>query len=154
MPLAEEIATVSFIKDGYAYLKTSSVSACSSCSAKSACGARTISQPSSTYNLRLENKLDLKKGDSVILGMESNRLLLGTVSMYILPLIMLFIFSYIGKILAGELTSILGGVLGLFGGLSIIRFITSKDNITKQFEPKIICKYDENSPSKAPSITS
>lgn len=141
MSLAEEIAIVSFIKGDYAYLKTDSVSACSSCSAKSACGAKTISKPDSDYTLRVQNTLNLKKGDSVILVLESNKLLLGTAIMYILPLMTLFIFAYLGKVLAGESVSIVGGILGLLGGLLIIHKIMFKDGKAKQFEPTVIQKF-------------
>ena len=140
MSLAEEIATVSFIEGDYAYLKAESVSACSSCSAKSACGAKTISKSDSAYNLRVKNTLNLKKGDSVILALESNKLLLGTAIMYILPLIMLFISAYLGKVTFGETGSIIGGVFGLLGGLLLIRKMIFKGGEAKQFEPTVIQK--------------
>ena len=136
MSLAEETAIVRFIDGKYAYLKAESASACSSCSAKSACGANTIS--TSKYNLRIKNTNDLKEGDVVVLTLESNKLLLGTIIMYILPLIMLFIFAYFGKIIGGEPISAIGGGLGLFSGLIIINKIINKDQLSKQFEPKVI----------------
>jgi len=136
MSLAKEIVTVSFIKGSYAYLKAESASACSSCSASSACGAKSIS--TAKYNLRIKNIKNLKVGDEVVLTMESNKLLLGTAIMYILPLIMLFIFAYFGKIMGGEVISVLSGVLGLFSGLIIINKTIKRSDITKQFEPKII----------------
>ncbi len=139
--LTEEIATVSFIKGHYAYLKASSVSACSSCSASSSCGAKTISNSDSSYSLRVKNTLDLKEGESVILGIKSKQLLLGTVMLYLLPLCVLFLFSFIGKLFFGELASIGGGILGLIVGLVILRYLSKGDRIEKQFEPVIIRKY-------------
>lgn len=136
--LAEEIATVSFIDDSYAYLKAESASACSSCAAKSSCGARTISKPSSSYNLRVKNTLNLKEGDSVIVGLSSNKLLFGSVVLYILPLLMLFLFAFIGKTYFGEVASIFAGIFGLLAGLLFIRHSISKGGVEKQFEPIII----------------
>ena len=136
MSLAKEIATVSFIKGSYAYLKADSASACSSCSASSACGAKNVS--TTKYNLRVNNIKNLKVGDEVVLTMESKNLLLGTAILYILPLIMLFIFAYFGKIVGGETVSVLGGVLGLFSGLIIINKTINRKGVAKQFEPKII----------------
>jgi len=137
---AEQNATVSFIKGGYAYLKAESASACSSCSAKSSCGAKTVSKPDSNYTLRVKNTLNLQQGDVVVLSLESNKLLLGTVIMYILPLIMLFIFAYLGKVGYGEAGSITGGIMGLLGGLLFIRKILFKDGAAVQFEPTVISK--------------
>ena len=140
MSLAEEVATVSFIKGEYAYLKAESASACSSCSAKSGCGAKTATKSDSNYTLRVKNTLNLKQGDSVVLSLEANKLLLGTVIMYILPLIMLFIFAYLGKVGYGEAGSIAGGIIGLLGGLLLIRKILFKDGMAKNFEPTVIYK--------------
>jgi len=140
MSLAEEPATVSFVKGGYAYLKTENASACSSCSAKSSCGSKTLSLSDAEYTLRVKNTLNLKKGDSVVLALESNTLLFGTIIIYILPLLMLFISAFIAKVLVGEIASIFGGVLGLLGGLIFIRKFIFNSKIAKQFEPTIIYK--------------
>jgi len=140
MSLAEEPATVSFVKGGYAYLKTENASACSSCSAKSSCGSKTLSLSDAEYTLRVKNTLNLKKGDSVVLALESNTLLFGTIIIYILPLLMLFISAFIAKVLVGEIASIFGGVLGLLGGLIFIRKFIFNSKIAKQFKPTIIYK--------------
>lgn len=139
MALAEETAVVSFIEGDYAFLTANSLSACSSCAARSSCGARTMTKMHSGYSLRVKNTMNLKKGDSVVLGLESNVLIFGTVVMYILPLMLLFIFSYIGKIMHGEFASIIGGILGLLSGLLIVHYKFSKNRTIEQFSPKIIC---------------
>lgn len=136
--LAEEIAIVSFIDDDYAYLKADSASACSSCSAKSSCGAKTITKPNAEYNLRVRNDLNLKEGDSVVVSLESQKLLIATVILYILPLLMLFAFSFLGKSFYGEIGSIIGGITGLAAGLLIVRQGFAKDKLKKQFEPAIL----------------
>ncbi len=142
MSLAEEPATVSFVKGGYAYLKTDNASACSSCSAKSSCGSKTFSLSDPEYTLRVKNTLNLKKGDSVVLALESNKLLFGTIIIYILPLLMLFIFAFIAKVLFGEIASIAGGVLGLLGSLLFIRKFIFNSEIVKRFEPTVIYNLD------------
>ena len=60
--------------------------------------------------------------------------------MYILPLIMLFIFAYLGKVGYGEAGSIAGGIIGLLSGLVLIRKILFKDGMAKNFEPTVIYK--------------
>lgn len=136
MSFSEETAVVSYIDDSYAYLMADSVSACSTCSAKATCGAKTIT--SSNYKLRVKNTESLLKGDLVVLSMKSQKLIIATAMIYIFPLIMLFIFAYLGKIISGELASAIGGLVGLFGGLILISKFINKNQVFKYFEPQII----------------
>ena len=137
MSLAEKTATVSFIKNGYAYLKSEKVSACSSCSSRSVCGVNGGAN-SGAYDLRIKNNYDLKKGETVVLEIKSSRLLLATFTIYILPLLLLFIFAYFAKILFGELASIFGGISGLLIGLLLIRYIFSRYQLARHFEPQVV----------------
>lgn len=139
MQLAQETAIVSFIKDNYAYLKTASTSSCSKCSAQSSCGSLSfIKRPDS--HLRVENTLNLKPGDSVVIGLATDKLLLGSVLMYLLPLFSLFIFAAIGKNIGGELLSIGVGLSGLLGSLLLVKKFVKKSKIANHFKPKLIRK--------------
>ena len=136
----QETGVVSFVKGDYAYLKTETASACGSCASKDSCGSRHLNFTPSDYSIRVLNKSDLKEGDEVIIGMSSDKLLLGTLLVYLLPLLFLFLFAYIGKTLGGELVSAIAGLMGLFISLAVVRKIISRKSIACQFEPEVTQK--------------
>jgi len=133
----QETGIVSFVKDNYAYLKTETASACGSCSSKGSCGSQHLNFTQSDYSIRVLNKSGLKEGDEVIIGMSSDKLLLGTVLLYLFPLLFLLLFAFIGKILGGELYSVLAGLIGLFVSLVVVKKIILKKSIACQFEPEV-----------------
>lgn len=140
MQYTHETATVSFIKGDYAFLETvSAESSCSKCSSRSSCGSLSFfNRPAS--HLRVKNTIDLKAGDSVVLALGTNKILFGTVVMYLLPLLVLFLFAAIGKSFGSELFSIVAGLCGLFGSLLLIKKFVKKASVAKGFEPTIIRK--------------
>lgn len=138
--MIQETAIVSDFKDGYADLIIDSQSACGACASKSSCGQSTLLNNSSKNVLRVYSKLSLQAGDTVIIGIKPNQLLLATVMMYILPLIVFMIFAVIGKYLGGENASILAGLSGLFCGIFFLRKFIKQNKISNQFQPKILNK--------------
>lgn len=142
MQLAEEIAIVSFIEGDYAFLETGGAeSSCNKCSARRSCGSVTLVKRSESH-LRIKNSLNLKEGDAVVLGLSTDKLLFGTVLIYLLPLFALFIFAALGKYLGGELYSSILGVGGLFVSLFLIKKYVKQRKVIKQFTPKMIHKVD------------
>jgi sigma-E factor negative regulatory protein RseC len=134
-----ETGIVSFVREDYAYLKTDAGSACGSCSSKKSCGSgRLFSLSNPDYTIRVPNRLNLQKGDEVILDMSSDKLLLGTVLIYLLPLLFLFLFASIGKYFGSEFISVLAGLSGLFIGLSVAKKIISIKKVARQFEPEVL----------------
>ena len=55
----QETATVSFVKDGYAYLKTDAVSACGGCASKNSCASGRLTTSDSDYSIRVPNTLNV-----------------------------------------------------------------------------------------------
>ncbi len=141
MQFAEETAVVSSVDGDFVFLETQNSASCSNCSSKSGCGSvSSIFTFKPKNKLRVNNTLGLKKGDSVIVALASDKLLIATVLMYLSPLILLFTFSLIAKFLIGETASILAGLCGLFVGLLWVKRFTQQSAIAKQFEPKLVRK--------------
>ncbi len=141
MQFAEETAVVSSVDGDFVFLETQNSASCSNCSSKSGCGSvSSIFTFKPKNKLRVNNTLGLKKGDSVIVALASDKLLIATVLMYLSPLILLFTFSLIAKFLIGETASILAGLCGLFVGLLWVKRFTQQSVIAKQFEPKLVRK--------------
>ena len=137
--LSEETATVSYLEGEYAFLETKSTSACGTCSAQSTCGSLSFFKKKVSH-LRVKNTLNLNAGDSVLLGMQSEKLLFGSVLIYIVPIFSLFTFAGLGRVWGGEGLSILMGVVGLFLALLFVKHFVAQSRISKQFEPILIRK--------------
>ena len=140
MQFAQETAVVSHIEDGYAFLKASASAGCGSCASKTACGNFSLFNETPDSNLKTANTLGLQEGDSVIVSIPSDKLLLGTLLVYLLPLLSLFLFAILGKIIIGETASIVFGVAGLFLALFAVKKIIAHRSVTRQFEPKLLRK--------------
>ena len=140
MQYAQETAIVSHIKDEYAFLKTRGSSGCGGCTLKPTCGSASLFSFTPDTNLKVMNTLGLRAGDSVIVSMSSGKLMLGTVLIYLLPLLALFSFAVIGKMLVGEITSIMSGLGGLFLALFFVKKYIDHRNVALQFEPKMLRK--------------
>lgn len=140
MELAQEAAIVSYIKGEFAYLKTQASSTCGNCSSKSSCSSFSLFNFTPKANLKVTNTLGLKEGDQVIVGLAPEKLIVGTVLMYILPLLSLFVFAAIGKTLVGEGASIIAGLGGFVASLLFVRSLVSKHNVSKGFEPRLLKK--------------
>jgi len=141
MQFAEETAIVSSVDGDFVFLETQNSASCSNCSSKSGCGSvSSIFSFKPRNKLRINNTLGLKQGDSVIVAMASDKLLMATVLMYLSPLVLLFIFSLIAKLLMGETASIIAGLCGLFLGLLWVKRFTQQNEVAKQFQPKLVRK--------------
>lgn len=140
MQFAQETVVVSHIEDGYAFLKASASEGCGGCASKSACGKFSLFSDTPDLNLKIANTLGLQKGDSAIVSIPSDKLLLGTLLVYLLPLLSLFFFAILGKILIDETASIVFGVAGLFLALFAVKKFIAYRSVTRQFEPKLLRK--------------
>jgi sigma-E factor negative regulatory protein RseC len=142
---AEETVKVTLIKDGFAYVETAKASACGSCASKSSCGSFNFfsanqQKKSPELGLRVKNTLNLKAGDSAVLTLSSEKLLLGTLLLYLFPIIILLVSASIAKYFAGELLSTFFGLFGFTVSLLFVRSILQKQKAANQFEPTLLRK--------------
>lgn len=139
MLFIQEEAVVSEVKNGFAYLSTNNAS-CESCSSQSSCSSFPFFPNSPKKALKVLNKISLEKGDRVLVELKTEKLMIGTFLVYILPLFILLLFSGLGKLFLGEVSSIFFGIAGLFISLFLIRYFMSKKGASEQFEPTILQK--------------
>ncbi len=139
MQLTEKTAVVTSIDGDFVLLKSNDNDSCGSCSANSSCGSVKLLNRTAA-GFRIHNSLGLKKGDAVVIALATEKLLLGTVLVYLIPLLFLFLFAIVGKLLSGEMLSISMGVGGFFLSLLFVRNYLKQSNTTNNFEPTIIRK--------------
>ncbi len=134
----QEIGVVSFVRNDFAYLKAKGASACNTCSSKGSCGSgRLLNATESDYTIRVPNEFNLQQGDEVVIGLSSDKLLLGAMLIYLLPLLFLFAYAGIGKYFGGEIYSVLAGLAGLITGLGIAKKVISINKVARQFQPEV-----------------
>lgn len=81
-----------------AWIKTTRSAACESCSSKDSCGVS--HHPSEEMNIILPNTLGVKKGDLVVVGINSAPMLFLSFFLYVFPILLLIVGALIGDALA------------------------------------------------------
>lgn len=137
---AEETVKVTLIKDGYAYVETAKASSCGSCAAKSSCGSLNFFAGRQQSGLKIRNTLNLKTGDSAVIALSSNKLLLGALLLYIFPIITLLVSAALARYFVGETGSIFFGLGGFLLSLLLVRSTLQKQKNINQFEPVLLRK--------------
>jgi len=117
------------VEGGFVLVKTQRQSACGGCQSESGCGTSALAKLFSNTGsapIKVSNTLQAALGDQVILKLDESRLVLHAFMAYGLPLIGLFVGAIFFKSAglsvldltdsSAELTSILGGFIGLVSG--------------------------------------
>ncbi|MCK5810907.1 MAG: SoxR reducing system RseC family protein [Cocleimonas sp.] len=128
MPMMiEEIGIVERVEDGYIWVSpASSGGACGSCQSSGSCSTSilvTLLQGKTSKTVRVNNTINAKVKDKVVLGIHPQGLLSGSALIYLLPILTLFIFAALGGQFFNERVSMVAGVVGFIIGLYISKKI-------------------------------
>jgi len=131
------------IEGKYAWVIGTEDSACASCASKSSCSSTNLLKPLldatiKNKGLRVVNTLDAHVGDKVGIALSSSSLLRVSMLAYLLPLLNLFIFAWLGKYYFGEGMSILLGLAGLFTGFYLVKKRLTANHQRSGIEPIMI----------------
>ena len=146
--MIEETASVVAVEGQYALMQTQRQSACHSCSVKTGCGTSVISQVvgQRSSQFKVENTLDVKVGDEVVIGLMENSLVKGSLLVYALPIVLMLIAGLFGDFLAQNYhfnRDLLGSGFALTGfviSLPLIRWVISRTALKQQMQPRMIRK--------------
>lgn len=120
------------------WVRTQRQSACESCKLKSGCGQSALSKLSGQKSIEFEvnNALNAKAGDVVILSIPEDGILHASIVMYLIPLL-LMVLMVMAAGMAGlsDLLLIGMGSLGFCGGLWIARTYSQKHKDDPRFTP-------------------
>jgi sigma-E factor negative regulatory protein RseC len=122
--MIEQQATVAEVRDADALVLIERQSGCGSCAAKSGCGTSAIASlfPQRRSVVRVPNTEGAAVGDRVIVGLPEAGLQYASLLLYGVPLLTLIGGAVLGQGLGGnDLLSTLGAVVGLTGGLLLVR---------------------------------
>lgn len=118
-------------RDGAAWVETERRSTCSGCGLKNGCGSGVLAQVLGRRRsqVRAHNLAGAGVGDQVLLSLQENALLRGSLAVYLVPLLLMFGGALLGEHLEGaggprgEAAALLLGAIGLAAGFAwVARF--------------------------------
>jgi sigma-E factor negative regulatory protein RseC len=137
--MLEETAMVIDVKDGMLMAETESRSSCSHCSADS-CSTSVVAKLFGVRRNRLvmENSLDAKPGDQVVIGIPDALLVRASVMAYLLPLVSMLLLTAIGDALGmNEILLSLLALVGLAIGFFMVRW-TIHRSASQRYTPRLL----------------
>ncbi len=139
--MIEETAVVVKVSGQRILLETQRQSACQSCSVKSGCGTSTLAKVMGkrSSQFMVDKIMDVKVGDSVVVAVDENALVHGSLLIYLFPLIFIMLAGLLAEMaFSNELVTILFVVVGFVFALLSVRFLFSKSDLKKSIQPHLI----------------
>lgn len=140
--MIEQEGRVVAVEAGAVWVETLRRSACSGCAARAGCGQGIMGGlgiGERRGRVRALNRLELRVGDAVTIGVREAALLSGSIQVYLLPLLGLFAMALLADHLgASEPWVILSGLAGLAGTWIHIRRRTQRTADDPALQPVVL----------------
>ncbi len=147
--MIEEHAQVIALENNDVWVETQRRSACGQCAANKGCGtatlARVLGNKRSQVRTLNPQATSVAVGDEVVIGINEQALVRGSLAVYTVPLLMLFVFGFFGQLLSTQLLmtnqDILPIVLGLSGlllGFVWVRRFTRRIADDVRYQPVLL----------------
>ncbi len=98
--MIEETAVVSKIVANQVWVRAGRSSSCGKCSQNTLCSTQLLEKYIAKREIAVETELLLEQGDKIILAIDESQLVIGSLLIYILPLIALFLGALFGESIA------------------------------------------------------
>ena len=146
--MIEETARVVDIEGDQLVLQAQTKTACNACEVKQGCGTSVLSKVVGRKFTRFHatNTVNADIGDEVVVGMHEDAMLMGSVLVYLLPLLALIIGAVVADSLidsaveSRDLYIILSGVAGFFAMLAVSRLFLSTGRSHQRLSPVVLRK--------------
>ena len=141
--MIEENAVVIDVNEQQVLLETQRQSACQSCSVKSGCGTSTLSKVvgNRSSQFAVDKTLDVKMGDTVVVAIDENALVQGSLLIYLFPLIFMMMFGILVEyFFTNELFTIMSVITGFVFAMILVRKVMSNSGLKKSIQPHLIRK--------------
>ncbi len=145
-----ENGIVTQVSPSVAWVKTIRSGACKSCATRDSCGT---ANGQKAMIITVDNTLNVKEGDQVVIGLETRSMLFLTFLLYVLPIIVLIIGAAIGNGIAPSLNvnpSLLSMFVGFsFFGLTFYFIRKKNDSLSKNnaYKPFLVRKKSQVIPT-------
>ena len=144
--ITEQATVISSDKKG-TWIETQRKSSCGQCSANKGCGTSVLSKVigNKFSTMKAINKIDAKVGDKVIIALNEGSLLKGAFMTYMLPLLYIFAFSWLGQFCASlfsldnnELLIIIFAISGFYLAIKQLKRFSASIAEDEDYQPVII----------------
>lgn len=147
--MIEERAHVVNIEGNDIWVETQRRSACDQCAVNKGCGTSVLGKVVGIKRnkVRVLNPKDKKVsiGDEIIVGINEQALVRGSMIIYLVPLIFLFLFGMLGEVLSVQLKilepdylAIISGLIGLFSGFCLVKIFSSRASYDSRYQPVLL----------------
>ena len=139
--MMKEWATVISWEAGVALLRCDPQAGCSSCSARTGCGTRTLNKlgPQPAHHLQVNIEQPLEPGQKVELGITEGSLLRSALLVYMTPLVGLLLGGGLMQMwLNSDLFALLGAVAGGAVGFLAARFLANQREDEQGYQPVVL----------------
>ena len=146
--MIEETAVVISSDERYAEVDANRQTACGSCSNKSGCGTSVLAGVFGNKQARVKvlNKIGAKPGDKVVVGIPEGAFLYSAFALYGIPLLAFLSAAIAGRMVSVyislpfsvELISIVSGLLGLWGGLALVKRLSDRSEAAQNRQAVIL----------------
>lgn len=149
-----EVAIVVAVDEDQTWIETQRKSACGQCSASKGCGTSVLSKVvgSKLSKMKAINKINAQVGDEVIVGLTEKSILKGAFMAYFSPLIYLFLFSFVGRVISeqlqfndSELLTIGFAIFGFYIGMRQLQRFSASISEDENYQPVILRKSNSSS---------
>ena len=147
--MIEERAQVVALNEQEVWVETQRRSACGQCTANKGCGTAVLSKVMGNKRSRVRTlnpkSTKVSVGDEVIIGIQEQALVRGSLVIYMLPLLLMFLFGLLGDVLTSQLLmqnqDVLPIVFGMFGlalGFLWVRRFTRSIADDNRYQPVLL----------------
>lgn len=145
--------------EGFVWVETERRSSCGACAARHGCGTGLLARRGAgpvlvrAWSGKSLKSRDVKLGDEVMLAMDESAFLLGSVTLYLLPLFGLLAGALLLRSLVpGDPAAVAGAVLGLLSGAAAARVLARVRLSGPRFEPVLSHRRTPALPARDVSI--
>ena len=145
--MVEEQGTVVAVDGAQAWVETRRRASCDSCSVRHGCGVSTLAKAFGRRRSRVRvlNSISARVGDSVVLGLNEQAMVRGSLAVYAVPLLALLAGGIIGEMFARNLAAdstepyaIMSSLLGLLAGFAWLRRFAGRVRNDESYQPVIL----------------
>ena len=129
--MLEEQATVVAVENETVWVEVQRQSVCGQCAANKGCGTGVLQKVLGNKRniFRVIGELPVKVGDNVIIGINENALVKGSLVIYAVPILLIIVFALLGETIAtrsmsmnSDYTSMVGALIGLIVSMLGLRW--------------------------------
>ncbi|WP_455223503.1 SoxR reducing system RseC family protein [Kaarinaea lacus] len=145
--MLEERATVVSVDGKTVWVEVKRQSTCGQCAANKGCGSAALQKVLGNKRniFQVTGDLSVKVGDEVVIGINENAIVKGSLLVYALPILFIIVFALIGETIASrtlsldsDFVSLLGAAFGLVVSVLGLRWHSRKSTNQPQYQPVLL----------------